>query len=76
MSREELEKLTATKLREIAKEYDDITGASAMKKEDLSHYGHQHIRIVNGRYHKDTALCCMPLSRRSGRFPALPYPPR
>jgi len=35
MSREELEKLTATKLREIAKEYEEITGASAMKKEDL-----------------------------------------
>ena len=35
MSREELEKLTATKLREIAKEYSDIQGASAMKKEDL-----------------------------------------
>lgn len=34
-SREELEKLTATKLREIAKEYEQITGASAMKKEDL-----------------------------------------
>jgi hypothetical protein len=24
---------------------------------------------------KDTALCCMPPSGRSGRFPALPYPP-
>ncbi len=35
MSREELEKLTATKLREIAQEYQEITGASAMKKEDL-----------------------------------------
>jgi len=34
-SRDELEKLTATKLREIAKEYEQITGASAMKKEDL-----------------------------------------
>ena len=34
-SRPELEKLTATKLREIAKEYEQITGASGMKKEDL-----------------------------------------
>jgi len=35
MSREELEKLTATKLREIAEEYPDIQGAHAMKKEEL-----------------------------------------
>ncbi|MCX5894605.1 MAG: Rho termination factor N-terminal domain-containing protein [Proteobacteria bacterium] len=35
MSREELEKLTATKLREIAHEYSDIQGAHAMKKEEL-----------------------------------------
>lgn len=35
MSREELEKLTATKLREIAQQYEEITGASAMKKEKL-----------------------------------------
>lgn len=35
MSREELEKLTATKLREMAKEYPSIQGAHAMKKEDL-----------------------------------------
>jgi len=34
-SRDELEKLTAIKLREIAKEYDEITGASAMKKDEL-----------------------------------------
>ncbi len=34
-SREELEKLTATKLREIAREYEQITGASAMKKDEL-----------------------------------------
>lgn len=35
MSREELEKLTATKLRELAHEYPDIEGAHAMKKEEL-----------------------------------------
>jgi hypothetical protein len=35
MSREELEKLTATKLREIAEEYPDIQGAHAMKKDEL-----------------------------------------
>ena len=35
MSREELEKLTATKLREVAKEHSEIQGATAMKKEDL-----------------------------------------
>ena len=34
-SRQELEKLTATKLRELAQEYDQIVGASAMKKGDL-----------------------------------------
>ncbi len=34
-SRDELEKLTATKLREVAGEYEQITGATAMKKEDL-----------------------------------------
>ena len=34
-SRPELEKLTATKLREVAKEYEEIQGASAMKKEEL-----------------------------------------
>jgi hypothetical protein len=31
----DLEKLTATKLREIAKQYEEITGAHAMKKEEL-----------------------------------------
>lgn len=31
----DLEKLTATKLREIAKGYEEITGAHAMKKEEL-----------------------------------------
>ena len=35
MSREELEKLTATKLREMAHEYSDIQGAHALKKEEL-----------------------------------------
>ena len=35
MSREELEKLTAIKLRELAEEYPEITGASGMKKEEL-----------------------------------------
>jgi len=34
-SRGELEKLTAIKLREIAKEYEQITGTSGMKKEAL-----------------------------------------
>ena len=34
-SRDELEKLTATKLREVARQYEQITGATAMKKEDL-----------------------------------------
>jgi hypothetical protein len=34
-SRDELEKLTAIKLREIAKEYEQITGTSGMKKEAL-----------------------------------------
>jgi len=35
MEEKDLEKLTATKLREIAKQYEKITGAHAMKKEDL-----------------------------------------
>lgn len=36
MSREELEKLTTTKLRELAmQDYPEITGASAMKKDEL-----------------------------------------
>ncbi|MEI6126995.1 MAG: Rho termination factor N-terminal domain-containing protein [Pseudomonadota bacterium] len=35
MSREELEKLTAIKLREVAAEYSEIQGAIAMKKEEL-----------------------------------------
>jgi len=35
MSREELEKLTAIKLRELAAQYEEITGAHAMKKEEL-----------------------------------------
>ncbi|RPJ03809.1 MAG: hypothetical protein EHM37_24255 [Deltaproteobacteria bacterium] len=34
-SRAELEKLTAIKLREIAKEYEQIVGTSGMKKEEL-----------------------------------------
>ena len=34
-SRDELEKLTVIKLREIAKEYEQITGTSGMKKEAL-----------------------------------------
>ena len=34
-SRPELEKLTAIKLREIAKEYEQITGTSGMKKDAL-----------------------------------------
>jgi len=34
-SRDELEKLTAIKLREIAKEYEQITGTSGMKKDAL-----------------------------------------
>ena len=34
-SRGELEKLTAIKLREIAKEYEQITGTSGMKKDAL-----------------------------------------
>jgi len=34
-SRNELEKLTAIKLREVAKEYEQITGTSGMKKEAL-----------------------------------------
>jgi hypothetical protein len=35
MSREELEKLTVSKLRDAAKEYEEITGATGMKKEEL-----------------------------------------
>ncbi len=35
MEEKELEKLTATKLREIAKQYDEITGTHALKKEEL-----------------------------------------
>jgi hypothetical protein len=35
MEEKDLEKLTATKLREIAKEYDEISGVHAMKKEEL-----------------------------------------
>ena len=35
MEEKDLEKLTATKLREIAKQYEGITGVHAMKKEDL-----------------------------------------
>jgi len=31
---------------------------------------------VKGRHHKDAAPCYTPLSRRSGRLPALPYPSR
>ena len=34
-SRDELKKLTAIKLRAIAKEYEQITGTSGMKKEAL-----------------------------------------
>ncbi len=35
MSREELEKLTTIKLRELAHEYPEITGAIGLKKEEL-----------------------------------------
>ena len=35
MEEKDLEKLTATRLREIAKQYEGITGAHAMKKEEL-----------------------------------------
>ena len=35
MSREELQKLTVTKLKEVAKEYPEITGATGMKKADI-----------------------------------------
>ncbi|MCX8012356.1 MAG: Rho termination factor N-terminal domain-containing protein [Desulfobacterota bacterium] len=35
MEEKDLEKLTATKLREIAKQYEGITGVHAMKKEEL-----------------------------------------
>ena len=37
MEEKDLEKLTATKLREIAKQYEGITGVHAMKKEELIH---------------------------------------
>ena len=37
MEEKDLEKLTATKLREIAKQYEGITGTHAMKKEELIH---------------------------------------
>jgi len=35
MEEKDLEKLTATKLREIAKDYSEISGVHAMKKEEL-----------------------------------------
>lgn len=35
MEEKELERLTATKLREVAKQYENITGVHAMKKEQL-----------------------------------------
>ena len=35
MDYHELEKMTVAKLREMAKEYPELTGATAMKKEDL-----------------------------------------
>ncbi|MBN2467411.1 MAG: Rho termination factor N-terminal domain-containing protein [Deltaproteobacteria bacterium] len=35
MEEKDLEQLTATKLRELAKGYEGITGVHAMKKEDL-----------------------------------------
>jgi hypothetical protein len=35
MEEKNLEKLTATKLREIAKQYEGITGTHAMKKDEL-----------------------------------------
>lgn len=35
MEEKDLERLTATKLREIAKQYEEIKGAHAMKKEQL-----------------------------------------
>jgi hypothetical protein len=37
MEEKDLEKLTATKLREIAKQYEGIIGVHAMKKEELIH---------------------------------------
>ncbi|HJX31512.1 MAG TPA: Rho termination factor N-terminal domain-containing protein [Thermodesulfobacteriota bacterium] len=37
MEEKDLEKLAATKLREIAKQYEGITGVHAMKKEELIH---------------------------------------
>ena len=44
MEDKDLEKLTATKLREIAKEYEEISGAHAMKKEELI----SAIRVARG----------------------------
>jgi len=35
MEEKDLDKLTATKLREIAKQYGDISGTHAMKKDEL-----------------------------------------
>jgi len=35
MGEKDLERLTATKLREIAKDYQEISGVHAMKKEEL-----------------------------------------
>ena len=35
MEEKDLGKLTATKLREIAKQYEEITGTHAMKKDEL-----------------------------------------
>jgi molybdopterin converting factor small subunit len=37
MEEKDLEKLTATKLREIAKQYEGIAGVHAMKKGELIH---------------------------------------
>ena len=48
MEEKDLEKLTATKLRDIAKEYEGITGVHAMKKEELIHA----IREARGEHQK------------------------
>jgi len=48
MEEKDLEKLTATKLREIAKQYEGITGVHAMKKEELIHA----IREARGEHQK------------------------
>lgn len=48
MEEKDLEKLTATKLREIAKQYEGITGVHAMKKEELI----QAIREARGEPQK------------------------